>query len=105
MFQWIKDIYQKLLDLLYMIYISLRDILFDIPLYVFDQIFKVAGRAMQAVLQMFKPFDLSNYLTFIPSEVSWVLSMVGLPQCLAIIASAIALRLILQVIPFTRLGS
>ncbi|WP_395233594.1 hypothetical protein [Vibrio alginolyticus] len=31
--------------------------------------------------------------------------MVGIPQCLVIISTAIAVRLLLQLIPFTRLGS
>lgn len=105
MFKWLKDIYQKIMDLIYSIYISIRDMLFDIPLWIFDEIFKLGNRAIQSILQSFKPFDLSNYLTFIPPEVSWVLSMIGFPQCLAIIASAIAIRLVLQLIPFTRLGS
>lgn len=105
MFDWISDLYQKLLDLLYSIYISIHDLLFDIPLYLFDEIFKLGTRAIQSILQMFEPFDISQYLTFIPPEVSWVLSMVGFPQCLSIIASAIVVRLILQLIPFTRLGS
>lgn len=105
MFKWLKDIYQKIMDLIYSIYISIRDILFDIPLWIFDEIFKLGNLAIHSILQLFKPFDLSNYLTFIPPEVSWVLSMIGFPQCLAIIASAISIRLVLQLIPFTRLGS
>ncbi|HHX8562865.1 MULTISPECIES: DUF2523 family protein, partial [Vibrio] len=51
------------------------------------------------------PVDMSQYMTSIPPTVSWVMAAVGLPQCLSIILAAITVRLMLQLIPFTRLGS
>ncbi|MDF5683562.1 DUF2523 family protein, partial [Vibrio parahaemolyticus] len=47
----------------------------------------------------------SQYMTSIPPTVSWVFAAVGVPQCLSIILAAITIRLLLQLIPFTRLGS
>ncbi|HDM8072463.1 TPA: DUF2523 domain-containing protein, partial [Vibrio harveyi] len=44
-------------------------------------------------------------MTSIPPTVAWVFAAVGLPQCLSIILAAITIRLLLQLIPFTRLGS
>lgn len=41
----------------------------------------------------------------LPPEVIEVMSAIGLTQALSIVISAIGIRLILQLVPFTRLGS
>lgn len=41
----------------------------------------------------------------LPSQVLNVIGLIGLGDCFAIIAAAIGIRLVLQLIPFVRLGS
>ncbi|WP_268810370.1 DUF2523 family protein, partial [Vibrio parahaemolyticus] len=60
---------------------------------------------LSGVFSLFAPVDMSQYMTSIPPTVAWVMAAVGVPQCLSIILAAITVRLMLQLIPFTRLGS
>mgnify|MGYP002621009813 CR=1 FL=1 len=48
---------------------------------------------------------LPDLLGGLPGDVLNILGLIGFGEALAIIGSAIAIRLILQLIPFTRLGS
>jgi hypothetical protein len=105
MWDWLKSIFVDLVNVIYNVYYSIKSMLFDVPIWIFDEIMSLSRHAINMVFSLFEPIDLGQYLTGIPPEVSWTLSMVGLPQCLGIITSAIVIRMILQLIPFTRLGS
>lgn len=105
MWDWIVVQFTFIVDVLYNIYVSIRDVLFDIPPWILDQMLSIATNLLTGVLSILEPVDLGQYLTFLPSEVSWTLSMIGLPQCLGIISTSIVVRMLLQLIPFTRLGS
>lgn len=105
MWDWIVVQFETIINVLYNLYISIRDVLFDIPPWILDQMLTIANRLLTGVLSLLEPVDLGQYLTGLPSEVSWTLSMIGLPQCIGIISTAIVVRMLLQLIPFTRLGS
>jgi Protein of unknown function (DUF2523) len=78
----------------------------DLIAWVLDQLLAVVVH----VLGLFD-FEFMHNNTFgdamnhMPSEVWNIIWLLGLPYCLAMIAAAIGVRLILQLIPFTRLGS
>ncbi|MCR9814830.1 DUF2523 family protein [Vibrio parahaemolyticus] len=105
MWDWIVTQFQEVVNAIYNVAITIRDLLFDIPPWILDQIMSIASLLLISVLSILEPIDISQYLTGLPSEVSWTLSMIGIPQCLGIISTAIVVRLSLQLIPFTRLGS
>lgn len=102
---WLIDLFNKLLSFLYSLIISLVDMLKDLFIWIFEQIFEVVNLLLKSVLSIFEPVDISNFVGAIPSNTAWVMSQIGLPQCLSIIAIAITARLLLQLIPFVRLGS
>lgn len=102
---WITDLFNKLLSFLYSLLLSLVDMLKDLLLWAFEQIFEAIKILLSWVMGIFEPVDIGQYLTSIPPNIAWVMSAVGLPQCLSIIIAAITIRMILQLIPFTRLGS
>lgn len=102
---WIVDLFNKLLSFLYSLIISLVDMLKDLFIWCFEQIFSVINTLLTSVLSLFEPVDIGNFLTAIPPTTAWVMSQIGLPQCLSIITVAITVRLLLQLIPFVRLGS
>jgi len=66
---------------------------------------------MDIVISAANSLDLSGLSAFtsswgsLPSEIINILGLLGIGQASAIIGSAIVLRLTLQLIPFTRLGS
>lgn len=105
MFDWISDIVRFFANAIYNFFEGIKNLLFDIPIWLFDQIMTLSEYAISQVFSLFAPMDLGQYISNIPPTAAWVMSMVGLPQCLSIIVGAICIRLILQLIPFTRLGS
>jgi hypothetical protein len=49
--------------------------------------------------------DAAQTFQLIPQEILQILGLLGVGQCIAIITAAILIRLVLQLIPFVRLGS
>lgn len=105
MFDWIVDLFNTLLDFLYRLVLSLVDMLSDMLLGLFEQILEIGKGLISLISDMLAPVDISQYMTGLPSGVAWVMSQIGLPQALVIIITAITIRIILQLIPFVRLGS
>ncbi len=105
MWDWIVVQFETLINAIYNIYVSIKNVLFDIPPWILDQVLSIASGLLSSILAMLEPVDLSQYLTGLPDEVAWTLSQIGIPQCLGIIGTAIVVRLLLQLVPFTRLGS
>ncbi|MGJ7530409.1 DUF2523 family protein [Variovorax sp. GB1P17] len=72
--------------------------------WLFEQVLKVAVSAISAL-------DVSGLQSYassagtLPAEILNVLSLLGVGTAISIITAAIAIRLVLQLIPFTRLGS
>lgn len=102
---WLVYLFNKLLVFLYQLLVSLFNMLKDLFFWAVEQVMDMVNMLLSGVFALFSPVDMSQYMTSIPPTVSWVMAAVGLPQCLSIILSAITVRLMLQLIPFTRLGS
>lgn len=102
---WIVELFNKLIEFLYRLIISLVDMIKDVFIWALDEVLTLCQALIDWVFSFFEPIDISQYLTAIPSEVSWVMSAIGLPQALSIILASLVARLLLQLIPFTRLGS
>lgn len=102
---WIVDLFNKLLEFLYRLILSLVEMIKDVLLWFVDGMFSVVDNLLSYAFSFFQPMDISQYLTVIPPQVSWVLSAIGVPQGLTIILASLLTRLLLQLIPFTRLGS
>ncbi|ELE6596797.1 DUF2523 family protein [Vibrio parahaemolyticus] len=102
---WLVDLFNKLLVFLYQLLVSFFNMLKDLFFWAVEQVMEMVNMLLSGVFALLAPVDMSQYMTSIPPTVSWVMAAVGLPQCLSIILSAITVRLMLQLIPFTRLGS
>ncbi|MDK9764907.1 DUF2523 domain-containing protein [Vibrio sp. D420a] len=102
---WIVDLFNKLIEFLYRLIISLVDMIKDVFIWALEQVLSLCQSLITWVFSFFEPIDISQYLTAIPSEVSWMLSAIGLPQALTIILASLVARFLLQLIPLTRLGS
>lgn len=76
----------------------------DVPTWIFDQAMEVAVSAIGAV-DVSQMQSASGWWSGLPSEIMNMLGLIGFGAAMGIIGSAIAIRLVLQLIPFTRLGS
>lgn len=86
------------------VFVALWDFIRDAVCWPFEQMLKIAVEAVNAL-----PLDsLTQNLTgwgSLPADLLNVLGLLGVGPAIAIIVAAIGIRLVLQLIPFTRLGS
>lgn len=91
-------------DLVKAVFVSLWDMLTDAVSWVFDQFLGIAVSALSV-------FDFSALTAQVgawaglPAQLLEVLSAIGLSTAVGMIVTALGIRLMLQLIPFTRLGS
>ncbi|MGH9875011.1 MAG: DUF2523 family protein [Pyrinomonadaceae bacterium] len=74
----------------------------DSVCWLFEGLLGVATGALDAIDT---PFDPATYYGLIPPEVGNMLGVIGVPQGISIIVSALVVRFVLQTIPFVRWGS
>ncbi|MFN3414983.1 MAG: DUF2523 family protein [Caldimonas sp.] len=95
--QWIGQLFIKVFQ-------AASDLLSDIACWVFEQVLDIA----LGVVQVLDFSAITHYAASfgqLPAQVAEVLAACGLGSAMVIIGSAITTRLLLQLIPFTRLGS
>lgn len=102
---WIVDLFQQLLDGIIALFMSLLELVKDIVYWLFDLVMTVVDAILLSTIALFEPIDIGQYMSGFPPEAAWVLGQIGLPQALGMIVSSIGIRILLQLIPFTRLGS
>ena len=104
LFAKIAAVVQWFSDLFVAIFKALWDFIRDAVCWPFEQIMDIVISAVQAL-----PLDnLATQSTAwgsLPGEVLNVLGLLGVGTAVTIISAAIGVRLVLQLIPFTRLGS
>ena len=94
---WIGELFVKC-------WVAVWDALRDASAWPFDQITDVAVSAVQSI-------DLSGITPYLgaagglPAEILNIMALLGVGTCISIIAAAIGIRVVLQLIPFVRLGS
>lgn len=76
----------------------------DVPAWCFDQVLGVVV-SMVGELDLTGLDQYQNTWTQLPAEIANAAAYLGIVQAGGIIATAIGIRLLLQLIPFTRLGS
>lgn len=85
-------------------WVAVWDAVRDAACWPFEQVMKIAVSAIGAI-------DLSGIQPYVsmagdlPAEIVNILGLLGVGTCAGIIAAAIGIRIVLQLIPFTRLGS
>jgi hypothetical protein len=85
--------------------LSLASMLQDFFVWVMDQLLSLSVMAIDGTGTLFDGLNIAGYINDLPPEVGWVLQQTGIGQAMGIIIAAITIRIILQLIPFTRLGS
>lgn len=102
---WLQSLLEWVVDLFKTAFKTAWAMLQDLVVWVLDSIFDLVIYMIEGLGLAFDFLDVTQYITALPPEVANMLSLVGIPQAMFIIAAAIVAKLILQIIPFTRLGS
>lgn len=78
--------------------------------FVIDGVCYVVDKILTWLVSLISALDVSAFSGLnawggLPPEVGNIIGLIGLGQCMTIIAAAIVIRLTMQLIPFVRLGS
>lgn len=77
----------------------------DLASWVLDQALTVLETVLNTISFDFSTLNVTQYITILPAETRNMLGLIGAGQALTMIIGALAVRVLLQLIPFTRLGS
>lgn len=86
------------------IFVAIWSVCTDAFSWLFDQVLQVAISAIGAI-DVSSVSQYTSYLGAIPADLENGLELLGVGTALEMIAGAIVIRMVLQLIPFTRLGS
>lgn len=103
--QWLINFGNWLLNILKTMAETIFTMVKDVFFFAFEQIMILVTFILQGMGSLFAGLDITAYMTDIPPGTAWMLSQIGMGQALSMIIAAITIRLFLQLVPFTRLGS
>lgn len=108
--QGIINFFSDFVNWLYAILLALVNtlvaLLQDLVCWIIDQFMGVAVYVLGLLdFEFLQSTTLQEAVASLPASIVNVFFLLGLPYCLALIVGAIVIRTILQLIPFTRLGS
>lgn len=86
------------------VFVALWDFIRDAACWPFEQIMKIATGAIEA-LDVSALNGLVTSAGTLPAELINIMGLLHVGTCISIITAAIGIRIVLQLIPFTRLGS
>jgi hypothetical protein len=96
---WFFDLVKRVIEA---VFTMLGDVLF----WMFEQVLDLLVVILNTLGSLdFSVFNPGTYISAMPSEVTSILALIRIPEAVGIIAGAIIIKITLQLIPFTRLGS
>lgn len=100
---WLQGLLPWVWSVVKSIFKPFWDMFYDLICFVVEE---VLGFAVAMVEKISVPaWDLNATLSGAPAELLGMMSMIGIPEALGIITTALGIRFALQLIPFVRLGS
>lgn len=96
--QWFLDLFEALLT-------ALLDMLKDLICWILEALFALIQTLLNALPGDMGVFNPGTYISGLPSDLVNMLGLLRVGEALAIILAAILIKIALQLIPFTRLGS
>lgn len=104
---WAKiyEYWQALKDFVWSCFLSLIEMLKDVAIWIFESLLEIVLLAINGLSSLFGTLDVTQYLTALPPEVRNILGLIGIDTASQMIVLALLIRMTLQLIPFTRLGS
>lgn len=89
------------------LFVAMFTALFDLIKDIFYWIFEIILQFIVALLSGIELGFIStlNYMSLLPPDLINIMALIGMGEALTIITGAITVRIILQLIPFVRLGS
>lgn len=101
---WLEQLWEDFKEFMQQFLNSVFDMLKEVFYFIFEALLTLAVALLDGLGEMLD-FNPAEYISQIPPEVANMIGLIGLGSAVSIITTAIVIRLLLQLIPFTRLGS
>ena len=102
---WFAETWNEAKQFFYSLVLTIQDIYKDIFIWLFESFMDISILAIHGLDSFFEGLDIASHINSLPPEVSYYASAIGLSQAMGMIIISITIRLLLQLIPFVRLGS
>jgi len=100
-----SDLWNKFVAYITSLWDTLPLMISDIFIGIFDDLMGFANSLLAGLSLGLEFLDITTYLTALPVQYTQVMGLIGITQISTMIVTSLGIRLILQLIPFTRLGS
>lgn len=105
MLDWFANRWNDFVDFLWRIVLSVFDMLKDLFIWILEALMDLAILLIDGISYLFDGLATVGTFGSLPPETTNMLSMLGVAEGLGLIVTALTIRLLLQLIPFVRLGS
>ncbi|RVT44647.1 DUF2523 domain-containing protein [Rheinheimera sediminis] len=103
--QFLIDFGNWLYDIFYAAVATVGVLIYDVLLLILEGFFIVGQTALDGIALTMETLNLGDYMTFLgPDVLAWIVA-IGFTEAMGMVITGISIRLLLQIIPFTRLGS
>lgn len=86
------------------VFVAFWDLLRDVPAWMLEELMKIVSSSLGAI-DVSAMQSLGSWWSAVPADVLNIMGLIGFGYAMGIVVTAIGIRLVLQLIPFTRLGS
>lgn len=101
--QWFKDSWEAFVNFFKALLNTWFDMLKDFWFWVFEQVINLTMQLFNQITDG-SSWDLAQYITALPSEVTQTLGALGFGNCMVVLGFALLVRFMLGLIPFVRVG-
>lgn len=102
---WLQDIWDSFENWGKSLLLTVWDMLKDFLIFLLEFLLEVAVLILEGLGTLFDSLNLAQYISAIPPDVQNIMGLIGLGQAMGIIVTSLVIRIMLQLIPFVRLGS
>lgn len=103
--QFLIDFGNWLYDIGYAAVSTIGVLIYDVLMLILEGFFIIGQTALDGVSLTMETLNIGQYMTFLGPDVqAWIVA-IGITEAIGMIITAISIRLLLQLIPFVRLGS
>ena len=105
MLEWLVQTWEDAKTFTYSILLTLIEMVKDVFIWIFEQFMDLIIVILDGLGSLFDGLNIASYINAIPPSAAYFAAASGLGQATGMIVAALTIRFLLQLIPFTRLGS
>ncbi len=105
MLDWLVDRWNDFLDITYRLVLTVFDALKDLLFWLVESLFDLVIFVIDGMGSMFNGLDFTQYINALPPDTKQMLALTGISDAMTMVVACILIRILLQLIPFVRLGS